>query len=66
MYMKKFERADLFLLSFGAPKDVQDRVKTALDAGQDVQWECSSFRDPGGDYSAILVDGVQVYRQEGY
>jgi hypothetical protein len=66
MYLKKFDQGDLAMLSFGASKAVQECVKTALDAGKDVQWKYSSFSDPGGDYCAVLVDGVQVYRQEGY
>lgn len=66
MYTKKFKNSDLSLLSFGAPASIQERVKVALDQGLKVEWVYSSFTDPGGDYCAVAIEGVQVYEQAGY
>ena len=66
MYTKPFKQGDLGILSFGAPESALTRIKTALDAGKTVEWKYSSFSDPGGDYCAVTIDGVETFRAEGY
>jgi hypothetical protein len=53
-------------LSRCVPESVRECVAKALAEGKKVEWEHSTFTDPGGDYNKILVDGQAVYHESGY
>ena len=49
-------------------KDAQAAVAKAVAEGKKVEWEFSSFTDPGEDWQQVRVDDVVVpgSRQAGY
>ena len=42
------------------------KVVQSMKAGEEVFVRCSSFTDPGEDYTALIVDGNVVMRTAGY
>lgn len=59
-----FEEA-LVIASFD-PEFPKRMIKEALVLGQNVQLVESLFSDPGGDYTSVTIDGVEVYRKDGF
>ena len=53
-------------LAMFAPAAVVARVDKAIEGGQKVEIEHSSFSDPGPDTSRVLIDGAQVFTIPGY
>lgn len=46
--------------------DVHTRVQAEIDAGAQVEMECSSFTDHGDDWSRLLVNGRVITTRRGY
>jgi hypothetical protein len=46
--------------------DVHAQVVKDIDAGAQAEMECSSFTDPGDDWSRLLVNGKSVIERSGY
>ena len=46
--------------------DVHAQVVKDISAGAQVEMECSSFTDPGEDWSRLLVNGKVITTRGGY
>jgi hypothetical protein len=46
--------------------DIKERVEKAQAEGKDVHVVCSAFKDPGPDWTKLVVDGETVAFQDGY
>ena len=49
-----------------SPPEVKVALEEAYRTSQTVELLESSFTDPGEDYTAILINGMEIYRQAGY
>ncbi len=57
-YRKEFKAKDL--TSSFVPEATREEIKQAMDTGKKVEWEYSSFEDPGDDWQQVVVDGKPV------
>lgn len=62
-YRQKFSDA---FKPFGMDAKTWEKIVDARDNGKNVEWECSSFSDPGNDWNKVLIDGLEVWHQDGY
>ena len=53
-------------LDMFAPPRIVAQVEQALETGQTVEYEYTSFNDPGPDETRILVNGQRVLTIPGY
>jgi hypothetical protein len=48
------------------PARIKQKLEQAYKEGALVQMVQSSFKDPGSDYNAVTINGVEVWREDGY
>ena len=64
-YTRKFEAAHMEYVR-NRDAEAAKKVEAALEEGKLVDWESSTFSDPGVDWNHLRVDGVVVFRESGY
>lgn len=66
-YFREFKFGDLSSIRL-APQEARDKINEALLEGKEVEWEFSSFGDPGKDWQQVRVDKQPVpgTHSEGY
>jgi len=68
-YARPMHVSELHLYAIGAPHLTAQKIasiETKIAKGAKLTMECSSASDPGGDYTRVLLDGVEIARMEGY
>lgn len=51
---------------FGMSEDTWTKIQEAQAEGKKVEWQHSSFSDPGDDWNKVLIDDREVWYQNGY
>ena len=64
-YTRPYTEADLAMDIFSTDEQ-KIQLAAALEAGKELQLVTSSFKDPGPDYCAVLIEGVEIVRVKGY
>lgn len=57
---------DLAYLRMRGQTEAIKKIEKALAEGKKVEWICSLFQDPGDDYNKVMIDGEQVYHEDGF
>ena len=59
-YKQPFTQHDLKIHEYFIDPEVVDKVQQALDRSDKVELHCSSFTDPGDDWTEILINDKPV------
>lgn len=51
---------------WGMSDQTWELIQKAIADGKKVEWQHSSFNDPGDDWNKVLVDDECVFHQDGY
>jgi len=57
---------DIRTLEMFCPSSIVDRVKQAIENGDKVEMECTSFNDPGPDENRVMINDQRIFTIPGY